>query len=76
MTYGTRKGEDDEEEVPMVAWELVGVFDSEEKAVAACLDNHCFVGPITLNEITPKERISWPGCYYPLVPESAGNRIN
>lgn len=48
-----------------VIWSIEGVFDSEEKAVAACRTEASFIGPITLNEQLPEKVISWPGCYYP-----------
>ena len=46
-------------------WELVGVFETEEKAVAACLTGMYFVGPAELNKAFPDERVPWPGAYYP-----------
>lgn len=49
-----------------VAWEFQGVFDSEEKAVAACRDGNYFVAPVTLNAEAPSESIPFPGGYYPL----------
>lgn len=47
------------------AFEFVGVFDSEEKAVAACATPDYFIGPATLNEATPDKTTEWPGAYYP-----------
>jgi len=47
-------------------WELQGVFDTEDRAVAICEDAHYFVGPVTLNEELPDDRIVWPGAYYPI----------
>jgi hypothetical protein len=47
-------------------WALQGVFDSEEKAVAACRDPYYFVGPEQLNVALPHDSAEWPGCYYPL----------
>ena len=57
-------------------WDLIGIFDSEEKAVAACEAEASenvicagseFVAPFTLNEILPVEKRTMPGCYYPLL---------
>ena len=48
------------------AWEFVGVYDSEEKAVDACITDYHFVAPVVLNDTAPLERLLWPGCYYPL----------
>jgi hypothetical protein len=46
-------------------WAFVGVYSTEEKAVAACLDWRFWVAPIALDFITPPEESKWPGCYYP-----------
>jgi len=46
-------------------WELVGVYDNEQKAVDACLDWRHFVGPVELNYTCPQEKTDWPGFYYP-----------
>ena len=48
-----------------IAWDILGVFTSNEKAVAACHDENCFVGPLNLDEPLPPEIGEWPGCYYP-----------
>lgn len=47
-------------------WEIAGVFDSKEKAVAACLNDCYFIGPVILNEALTAETVIWPGAYYPL----------
>jgi hypothetical protein len=49
------------------AWQFQGIFDSEEKAAAACRTKKYFVGPVTLNKELPDKRIEWPGAYYPLL---------
>ncbi len=48
------------------AWQFVGIFDSEEKAVAACKTSQYFVAPCTVNEVAPEEARPMPDCYYPL----------
>jgi len=48
-----------------ICWELIGVFSTEEKAVAACLNEYYFVGPVELDEVLPDETVEWPRCYYP-----------
>lgn len=53
-------------DIPKTAWEFVGIYDSERKAVDACITDHYFVAPVCLNETAPLERVVWPGCYYPL----------
>lgn len=49
------------------SWEFIGVFDSEEKAVAACKDESHFIGPAVLNCSVQEETLAWPGAYYPKV---------
>ncbi len=46
-----------------------GVFDSEEKAVKACITEDYFITPLILNEHQgdEEERPPHPGSYYPLV---------
>jgi hypothetical protein len=52
-------------------WELLGVFDSSEKAVAACTQwNHC-VWSTELNQRMPDETHHAPDAHYPL----AGDRL-
>ena len=49
------------------AWELLGVFSSEERAVAACTDTQCFVGEIPVYKPKADTSTEWPGGYYPLL---------
>ena len=47
--------------------EIQGIFDSEEKAISACLNEKYFIGPMTLNEAIDFEKMdTWEGVYYPL----------
>jgi hypothetical protein len=48
------------------AWEFQGVFDTPEKALAACKTVAYFVGPCELNATVPDRTEPWPGCEYPL----------
>jgi len=50
---------------PHIQWEFQGIFDNEQVAAALCVDETWFVGPVTLNELTPLETIAWSGAYYP-----------
>ncbi len=50
-------------------WEIVGVYDSESKAVEACKDWRYFVGPMELNFTAPVDKTEWPGSYYPIIIE-------
>ena len=49
----------------IVGWEFMGIFDSEDKAIAACKNKHYFVGEAILNQDLTDEKIEWPGAYYP-----------
>ena len=51
--------------------ELIGVYYTEEKAVAACTKPLDFVGPSVLNVTHPEICVSWPGAYYPAEKELA-----
>lgn len=55
----------DPERQPLV-WEFMGVFDSRERAIAACTLPHDWIGPAMLNERCPDENTLWPGIEYPL----------
>ena len=48
-------------------WEFIGVFDDLERAEAACMNDHYFVAPATLNEVLSGEHEfkEWAGLYYP-----------
>ena len=46
-------------------WDFQGVFDTEDKAVAACISPMHFVGPVELNQTIPEESSEWPDSYYP-----------
>jgi hypothetical protein len=47
-------------------WEFIGVFDSKEKAIEACIKPEYFTGPAILNDALPDERQpEWPGAFYP-----------
>lgn len=53
---------------PFIEWDYQGVYDTEEKAIAACSDVSYFVGPTELNNPIPHETTAWPNAYYPLEP--------
>ena len=46
-------------------WEFGGVFDSEDKAIAACRSDDYYVAPFELNEAQPDETCKMIGSYYP-----------
>lgn len=46
-------------------WDFQGVYDSEEKAIAACRDATYWIAPAHLNRELPHESADWPGAYYP-----------
>jgi hypothetical protein len=47
------------------SWEMQGVFNSEQKAIEACVLTSMFVGPIVLNASFSVESCEWAGSYYP-----------
>ena len=48
-------------------WEILGLFDAEEKAIARCSELRDFIAPLTLNESICEETKEWPGCRFPLL---------
>jgi hypothetical protein len=54
-----------QENISEDVFDFVGVFNTEERAVAACYNEFCAVAPTTLNEGFGEERIEWEGWYYP-----------
>ena len=46
-------------------WEVLGIFDTEEKAVNRCTQIDDFVGKFILNEVLSEERVDIPDMYYP-----------
>ena len=53
-------------DVVLKAWDVVGVFTSEARAVEACTSEDHFVGPMRLNMIWPEPSVEWYGLWYPL----------
>ena len=47
------------------AWEILGLYSSEEAAGKRCTGALDVVGPISLDEDLAEETIEWPGAYYP-----------
>ncbi len=46
-------------------WDFQGVFDTYEKALAACIDESFFIGPCTLNKEIQLATEAWPNAVYP-----------
>lgn len=57
--------EDAREQLRLVTWQLLGVFDTQEAAEAACTDDNHFYGPVELNKRLPDDVEAWPGACYP-----------
>jgi hypothetical protein len=53
----------------LFSWECQGVFDDEDKAVAACIADSYFIGPAILNRSVDDNPIEWIGAYYPRLQE-------
>lgn len=49
-------------------WAFEGIFDSAERAEAACLDICWFVAPVVVGQIPPKGTEPFPGAWFPKVP--------
>lgn len=48
------------------AWDWLGVFDSEKKAIAVCSNENCFIAPDFLNNKYADTIWLLDGSYYPL----------
>jgi hypothetical protein len=46
--------------------EFIGAFSSEVNAKQACYNRNCFIGPLRVDEISPRDPTIWAGSYYPL----------
>jgi hypothetical protein len=44
----------------------MGVFTTEEKALAACSKENDVLGPMELDVKAPEKLVPWVGAYYPL----------
>ena len=47
-------------------WDMQGVFETEDEAVAACRDATYWIGPVPLGQSLPHESAAWPEARYPL----------
>lgn len=50
-----------------VEWSIKGVFDTEEKAIAACTTYRHFCAPKVLNNRSSDESKRWYGGYFPKI---------
>ena len=48
------------------SWALMGIFQTEEMAVAMCSTVNDFVGSLQRDVLLPDNTVDWPGAYYPL----------
>jgi len=53
------------EKIPKTCHEFVGVFLTEESAIAHCLDERHWIAPINIEQAFSDETVMWPGAYYP-----------
>lgn len=49
------------------SWQVVGIFDSKEKADAACVTTDHFFGPLELNKNVGEPVVDWPDSVYPRI---------
>ncbi|MEW6770107.1 MAG: hypothetical protein AB1330_01760 [Bacillota bacterium] len=50
---------------PNVVWELQGVFTLKKRALAACVNENCFIVPLELNKAFPEKTVESEDAYYP-----------
>ena len=50
--------------------EIIGIFESEELATAACRQPNDMIGPFCLNAAGPIERVPLSGGRYPLIEQA------
>ena len=49
-----------------IVWEFQGIFNTEPKAIAACVKSNYFVAKVTLNEKCPEDTQTFKEMYYPV----------
>lgn len=64
--FDCKIGPNDDSVRRVVEWELIGVFSTEAKAVAACKELLDCVAPVELDAVAPRGQTVFPGAYYPL----------
>ena len=53
-------------DAPPYPVEIIGLFETEVDAVAACMEPMDCIGPLAVGETLPRETVDWQGAYYPL----------
>jgi hypothetical protein len=53
-------------------WELLGIFSSREKAIAACEESSDFVAEMELDQPFPREKVTFP-CEWPLLDKAVAS---
>jgi hypothetical protein len=54
-----------------IVWEFQGIFDSREKALAACRDSNYCIQSVELNESLPHGQLEFQDSEYPIPPQVA-----
>lgn len=54
------------------AWQIVGVYDTEERALRNCIEPTHWIAPANLNERIFDKCAVWNGLYYPKLSREAG----
>jgi hypothetical protein len=62
------------EEYTFCSFELTGIYNSQQKADDACLDETYVMGPIEINHTFPRERVEATDSYYPRQKKSEQKR--
>ena len=66
----TQSDEDTERNGHNNQWEFAGIFDSELKAINACVDKAYFIAPFLMNNELPHKLCKMHGSYYPLLQDN------
>lgn len=56
-------------DLPVMAWDLLGIFETEEKAFGVCTEDKDFIGRIKLNDDSDMDKRFEMDAYYPNLEE-------
>ena len=57
------------------AFEIAGVFSTEQKAVAQCISDMYFLGEVILDKEYPKETCQFEYAYFPMLQSAPKRKI-
>ncbi len=53
-------------DIPGEQWEVEGLFNDRNEAIAVCQSRNYFVAPLECNVVLNVATVIWPGLFYPL----------